>query len=72
MSINYFENQQESMKKSKEKSNEMSNGKENNSFNVMENVKRVRSNRAKAVILDNSLLKIAKEGVNQSGYCAEG
>jgi hypothetical protein len=52
------------MKKSKEKSNEMSNGKENNSFNVMENVKRVRSNRVKAVILDNSLLKIAKEGVN--------
>jgi hypothetical protein len=71
MCINYFENQQEILKKSKEKSNEMSNGKENNSFNVMENVRKVRSNRAKAVILDNSLLKLAKEGSNQSGSCID-
>jgi len=69
MCINYFENQQESLKKSKEKSNEMSNGKENNSFNVMENVRKVRINRVKAVILDNSLLKLAKDGANQSGSC---
>jgi hypothetical protein len=49
----------------------MSNGKENSSFNVIENVRKVRSNRAKAVILDNSLLKIAKEGANQSGCYAD-
>lgn len=39
----------------------MSNGKENNSFNVIENIRKVRSNRSRAVILDNSVLKIAKE-----------
>lgn len=39
----------------------MSNGKENNSFNVIANIRKVRSNRARAVILDNSVLKIAKE-----------
>ena len=58
------------MKKGKEKVTEMSNGKEN-SFNVLENVRNIRTNRAKAVILDNSLLKIAKEGVNQSGCCSD-
>ncbi len=43
---------------------ERSNGKENNSFNVIENIRKIRSNRAKAVILDNSVLKIAKEQSN--------
>ena len=39
----------------------MSNGKENNSFNVIENIKKVRNHRKNAAMLDNSVLKLARQ-----------
>ena len=49
----------------------MSNGKENSSFNVIENIKKLRNNHRKnnVAMLDNSLLKLAR--AEEWGECSE-